>query len=221
MTDRNDLHLLKTLAKQYARANRLPHHKALDLVAVKLGFPHWKALSSAAKGNWLPGPEQLANIKAFVRRDDKPTENGSIGSYSFWIEDALDDVHIFGRGWHIQIGEAPSLAPVIEVTDKRIKSNPIHDPEFVKEALNIANARAERVRARISSDWPRRSTKPDVNGRARHPISGGLSEKWFCLHCDGKFTGGQMARNMWHCPACSATPIDIFISPFCHGDVAK
>ena len=112
------------------------------------------------------------------------------------------------------IGEAPSAEPVVEVTDRRLKSNPIQDPEFVKEALMIGQARAMRVRARISSDWPRRSTKPNADGSARHPLFGGLSKDWFCLHCDGKFTGAEMAKNMWHCPSCSATPIDIFNSPF-------
>lgn len=229
MTDRSDLHDLKTLAKRYARANRIPHHKALDLVATAIGFPHWKAAANAAKGDWRPSPEQLADVEALVRgtipalrTDHEPNlvlgdegpEEGAIGAHPYWIEESLDEVHVYGRGWHIMIGEAPSAEPVIEVSDRRFKSNPIQDPEFVKEVLEIGQARARRVRARISSDWPRRSTKPDADGRARHPLSEDLSKDWFCLHCDGKFTGTEMAKNMWHCPSCSATPIDIFSSPF-------
>lgn len=241
MTDRNDLQTLKTLAKRYARANRVPHHEALDLVAAELGFPHWKAVANAARDSWRPSPEQLADIAALVRKtaptfqrpqtdresitlvfgDDEPVEEGTIGPHPYWIEEAMDDVHLSGKGWHILVGEALSAEPVVEVTDKRFKSNPIHDPEFVKEALKIAQARAAIVRARISSDWPRRSTKPDADGRARHPLFGNLSKEWFCLHCDGKSTGAEMARNMWHCPTCSATPIDIFSSPFWLGDAAE
>ncbi|MEP1931950.1 MAG: hypothetical protein ABJJ37_11775 [Roseibium sp.] len=241
MTDKQNLQTLKTLAKRYARACRIPHHQALDIVAGNLGFPHWKAATNAAKEGWLPSPEQLSNIEKFVSStnptyeksetgpddavlffgDDDTAEKMSIGPHSFWVEDALGDVHLVGKGWHIQVPEAPSAEPIIEITDKRFKSNPVRDPEFVAEALKIALARAEIVQAQTSSDWPRRSTKPDADGRVRHPLSGGLSKEWFCLHCDGKFTGTEIARNMWHCPDCSATPIDIFSSPFWLGEPTK
>ena len=160
MTDRNDLHTLKTLAKRYARANRVPHHKALDLIARELGFPHWKAVANSARNSWRPSPEQLSDVEAFVHKtaptsqrpptdresitlifgDGEPVEEGTIGSHPCWIEEALDDVHLWGKGWHILVGEAPSAEPMVEVTDKRFKSNPIHDPEFVKEALKIATS---------------------------------------------------------------------------------
>jgi hypothetical protein len=234
MTDQKNLNTLKTLAKRYARASRVPHHEALDFVAANLGFPHWKAIASATKDDWRPNPEQLAYIEAIVsstnpsyKRPPTPyesttspvgenelVEEGTIGTHQYWLEEALDDVHLYGKGWHILVAEAPSAEPVVEVTDKRFKSNPIHDPEFVKEAIKIARVKAERVRARISSDWPRRSTKPDASGRTRHPLSGNLSAEWFCLHCDRKSTGAEIAGNMWHCPTCSATPIDMFSTPF-------
>ena len=34
--------------------------------------------------------------------------------------------------------------------------------------------------------WPRRSTKPDADGQAQHPLSKGVASKWYCLHCDAE-----------------------------------
>ena len=105
MTDRNDLHALKNLAKQYARANRIPHHQALDLVAAELGFPHWKAVANAAKDSWRASPVQLAGVEAFVSKmapalqgfttewqtitatfcDDVLVEEGNIGPDPYWV----------------------------------------------------------------------------------------------------------------------------------------
>ena len=47
-----------------------------------------------------------------------------------------------------------------------------------------------------------------------HPLFEDRSAEWNCLHCDGKITGVQIAANLWHCPACGASPIDIFAAPF-------
>lgn len=231
---------MKVLAKRYARANRLPHHQALDMIAAKLGFSHWKAAQRAAKGGWQPSSEQLAEVKAFAREavpafqelpadgdsttftfaGDQPPEEGKIGPHVFWIQVSLGDVHMSGEGWHIQLGEAPSAEPFVEVTERRVKSNPIHDPEFVKDALKIARAKAKDVQAHISADWDRRSTMPDAEGRARHPINKDLSKQWFCLHCDEQSTSLAITSNMWHCPSCGASPINIFSTPFWLGDDA-
>ena len=81
--------------------------------------------------------------------------------------EAFDDVVMQGRGWQIVIAEAPSSSPQCLVTDRRYKNNPIHDPEFVAAALPIAKWKAEQVRAEISRDWPRGSTKPDADGQAK------------------------------------------------------
>lgn len=240
MTDRNILHTLKVLAKRYARANRLPHHQALDMIAAKLGFSHWKAAQTAAKGGWQPSSEQLAEVKAFAREavpafqeppadgdsttftftGDQPPEEGKIGPHVYWIQVSLGDVHMYGEGWHIQLGEAPSAKPFVEVTDRRVKSNPVHDPEFVKDALKIARAKAKDVQAHISSDWDRRSTMPDAEGRARHPLFGDESKQWFCLHCDQRSTSLAITSHMWHCPNCGASPINIFCTPFWLGEDA-
>jgi hypothetical protein len=34
------------------------------------------------------------------------------------------------------------------------------------------------------------------------------------LRCDGKITGTQIAQNLWHCPGCGASPLDIFNTAF-------
>src|SRR5690606_28469211 len=65
----------------------------------------------------------------------------------------------------------------------------------------------------IASDWPRRATKPDGDGAVIHPLYGDRSADWYCLHCNGKVTGAQLADNLWHCPGCGASPIDIFSTP--------
>ena len=68
MTQNDKLKTLKLLAKRYARATGQPQHVALDLVANRMGFAHWNALTGNAKGEWVPSEAQVATIKAFVER---------------------------------------------------------------------------------------------------------------------------------------------------------
>lgn len=234
MTESTAIRKLKTFAKRFARANRIAQHRALDLVAGELGFSHWNALIIASKTGWLPRSEGLAKIEAFVR-DTNPTfqvrevnpeaihlrlgymaqaEGGKIGDHAYWLMDALDDVYMAGEGWTIRVPEAPNAAPIVEIAEHSPSSNPINDPVFLQEAIRIARARSQQIRARISTDWPRRSTKPDAEGKVRHPLGGGLSNAWFCLHCNVEISGPQIAENLWHCPACGASPLDIFDTPF-------
>lgn len=234
MNNSNEIRKLKILAKRYARANRIALHQALDLVAVQLDFPHWNALMSASKTDWLPNPEDLAKIETFIRsthptfqirevdpdtmnlrfEDIEQDEEGKIGDHAYQLMDALDDVYISGEGWNIRIPEAPYSVPIVEIAKHGSSSNPINNPEFLQEALHIAKERSQQIRARISTDWPRRSTKPDAEGKVRHPLGRGESNEWFCLHCNGEITGPQIADNLWHCPACGASPIDIFVTAF-------
>lgn len=227
MTDRNELHLLKIIAKRLAREKRIAHHEALDLIANELGYSHWKALTVAWEKDWRPCPLQMESVErlfiaanldigssefssAITFGDE---EQGTIDGHAYSL--SIDfEVLMQGRGWSIYVGQAPSEEPQIEVTDRRIKENAILNPEFAAKALQVAQTAAEKLRARIASDWPRRSTKPDAEGRVRHPLFSKLSGEWHCNHCDGEFTGAQIAVNMWHCPKCSATPIDIFAEPF-------
>jgi len=234
MTDTNEIRKLKTLAKRYARANRIALHQALNLVAGQLEFPHWNALMSASKTDWLPNPGDLAKIEAFIRsthptfqirevdldalnlrfEDMKQDEEGKIGDHAYRLMNALGDVYMSGEGWTIRVPEAPNAVPIIEIAKHSSGSNPINDPEFLQEALHIAKERSKQIQARTSTDWPRRSTKPDKEGNVRHPLGNGLSNKWFCLHCNGEITGPQIADNLWHCPACGASPLDIFGTAF-------
>jgi hypothetical protein len=234
MTETKNLHSLKVLTKRYARANRIAQHVALDLIAGELGFPHWNKLIAASKKGWQIDPEQMAGIDAFVgrplqaatfRSSDPETmnrrfayleqaEQGMIGDHAYRLQEVFHDVIIAGEGWSIRVPENPGVPPVVETFADQEAGCPVFDPEFLQRALSLARDRALQVRAKISADWPRRSTKPDLNGVVRHPLSHDESAVWFCLHCDGKITGAQVAQNLWHCPGCGASPLDIFDTPF-------
>lgn len=225
MTLRNELQFLKISAKRIARARRIAHHEALDLIASQLGQPHWNGLVSTWENGWRPklkAVEALATTEKSIDSDVMAIpilgigcgveKHGYIDGHPYSLE--IDfEVLMGGEGWAILLEHAPSEKPVIEIYDRR-ENNPILDPAFKSKALAICNAAIETLRARIAADWPRRSTKPDADGNVQHPLSKGVAPKWYCLHCDGSFTGSQMADNMWHCPKCSATPPDIFVTPF-------
>lgn len=224
------LHALKTTAKRIARARRIPHHQALDLVAVHFKQPHWNALTAAWDQGWRPEPEDVDYLSTAEKTIGDPVmaipilgigqgvqEHGSIDGHAYRLE--IDfEVHMAEIGWWaIAVEQAPSQEPEIEIYNQS-ETNPIFDPVFKSKALATCHAAAERLRARIAADWPRRSTKPDADGQVQHPLKKGVaSSTWYCLHCDGESTGAQMAANMWHCPKCNATPIDIFITPFWKG----
>ena len=238
MTKDRKMKDLKAVAKKIARSKRVDHHVALNLVAKELGYANWYALWGSHKAGWQPSPEDLmtaelllAKINPSSVRDpgapdeialmfgDPGGENAAhIGENPYRIDVDMDDVFMRGRGWLVHVPEAPSRPPVVQVTDRRFKTNPIHDAAFVEKALKIANAKAEQVRARIASDWPRRATRPDADGLAVHPLSGEEGDTWHCLHCDGQAPSKAMAANLWHCPDCHAAPIDIFSGPWWLGD---
>ncbi|WP_373008972.1 hypothetical protein [Hyphomonas sp.] len=227
MTNYNDLNSLKTIAKRLARRQRIAHHDALDVIAHAFEFPHWRALTVARETGWRPDPAKVDTlaIESNARNTNTRSrltiglgfatqKHGSIDGHDYTIE--IDfEVLMGGQGWAICVEQAPSEKPLIEIYDDS-RHNPVLDPAFVSKALTIAYEAAEMLRARIAADWPRRSTKPDKEGRALHPLfrERGLSREWHCLHCDAVSTGSQMAANMWHCPKCSATPIDILAEPF-------
>lgn len=229
MSNREELSTLKLVAKRVARARRVPHAEALDAVAASLGRPHWNALMSDVRNGWTSTEEDVTVARQIALEGwpddlaDRGFQHQSVsldGSEHYDIDGHAfkgivdTEVHLFGRGWHVHVGEAPSEEPLVEVTDRRIKKNPILDPAFVAKVLELAATKAQEARANIAADWPRRSTKPDRAGRAMHPLGRGLASAWYCLHCDGKFAASKLAANMWHCPDCGATPIDIFGAPF-------
>jgi hypothetical protein len=240
MTKNYHLKKLSKLAKNYARANEIAHHKAIDLIAAELGFAHWNALIGESKKGWQPSDDDILAAKAFVKntvpirhaeQDDADTVcgnlfsaeeviTGSIKGETYQLLDSLGDVHIYGEGWHICVPENPNSAPIIEIDQDMKHSSAMNDPEIVGEALEIGKKHHASIRSKIATDWPRRSTMPDAKGFARHPIFTGPKGKsieadtWYCLRCDGEITGPQIAKNLWHCPACGASPIDIHKDPF-------
>ena len=131
MTIKNEIQTLKTLAKRYARANRLPLHKALDAMAAELGFVHWSEVAKKAKARWLPSEEEVSRAEAFARlahQDadtkqsfiearfarpvDEPVRQGRIGDHGFAVYEVLGDIRMEGEGWR-------SLGSLRSIRDSR------------------------------------------------------------------------------------------------------
>jgi ribosomal protein L37AE/L43A len=235
MTTRSTLYTLKIAAKRLAHINRLSHTRALDLVAEGLGHAHWVDLVAAWKEGWRPTPAQTATFEAIERSIDfeEPLSAadkaamhlnerfGAIDGHTYELRSDIMGV-LMGETyyWAVFVDAAPSIEPQWEIYD-RSEANPILDPAFKEKVLKIANAEVEKVRLHIAADWGPRSTTPDRNGVVKHPLWKGVeSDRWFCLHCDGEFSGERMVSNVWHCPKCSATPIDIHAAPFWRGNAA-
>ncbi|MDA7430664.1 hypothetical protein PGB28_19550 [Primorskyibacter aestuariivivens] len=233
MTTKTKIDQLKLLAKRYAHATRSNQHEALDAIASELGFPHWKALTVKAKQGWMPSEEELAKADTFVREFfpslggkpqfieqsmsrpvSEPIKPGEIDGHAYQLFEFSGDIRMEGDGWRILIGEADFSQPMVEIETTHKETSPATNPGFVEKALVIAEAQAAKTRAAIASDWPRRSTKPNAKGEVVHPLHGDRAAEWFCLHCDGKITGVQIADNLWHCPSCGASPLNIFTSPW-------
>jgi len=233
MTKINEIKQLKHLAKRHAHANRLPKHEALDAIAQQLNFPHWVKLATKAQHGWTPGSDDLAKVEVFVNQSlltlgareafaesqvircvEAPIEQGAVDGHEFQIFESLGDIRMEGDGWRILIAEADYSQPIVEIEETRKATGPANDRGFIDAAIAISSDAASKVRAGIASNWPRRSTKPDKEGTVVHPLFGRRAAEWYCLHCDGKITGAQIAANLWHCPGCGASPIDVFATPF-------
>ncbi len=233
MTNKNEIDQLKLLAKRFAHATRSNHRDALDAIAAELSFPHWKALTVKAGQGWMPSEDDLAKVDDFVREYfpslggrpqfieqsmsrpvGEPIKVGEIDGHAYQVFEFSGDIRMEGEGWRVLIGEADFSQPVVEVETTHKETSPANDRGFVDKALEVAETQAVKARAGIASDWPRRSTKPNAKGEVVHPIHGDSAAEWFCLHCDGKMTGAQIAENLWHCPRCNASPLDIFTSPW-------
>ncbi|WP_246754185.1 hypothetical protein [Rhizobium rosettiformans] len=241
MTEAAEISHLKLLAKRHARASRVALHEALNFIAIHLGFSNWTQLVTANKSGWVPSPEQVVSIEAMVACHVSPAdfktgsadastrrweyleqaEQSQIRGHAYRLQLGLDDVIIAGDGWSITVPENPSARATVRTSAEADDQSPVFDPDFLEEALSLANHRMAQVRGKISTDWPRRSTKPDGKGRSRHPLWDRDSDTWFCLHCNGKITGDQIAQNLWHCPACGASPVDIFDTAFWCEDEGK
>lgn len=223
---------LKELSKRYARAQQVPLHKGHDSVAMALGFSHWNEVTKAHRSGWSPTQTELTSIESLLvdllPRDkagrpehgsyieasifDEEIQHGKIDEHEYQLSVSLGDVHMYGTGWHLHVPEAPNNAPRLEIAKHIEHEAPIYEAQFQQQALKIALERAKQVRAGIATDWPRRSTMPDKDGLVRHPINGAESDKWFCLHCDLSMTGKQIAKSLWHCTSCDASPLDIHMN---------
>ena len=225
---------LKELSKRYARAQQVPLHKARDTVAETLGFSHWNDVTKAHRAGWTPTEGHVSAVESLLVEAlpgdqaggprfgsfigdsifETDVQHGTIDGHEYTISASMGDIHMHGTGWHLHVPEAPNGEPRLETTKQIEHEAPVYEASFQQEALDIAIKQAEQVRAGIASDWPRRSTKPDKDGLVRHPLNGAESDKWFCLHCDASITGEQIAKSLWHCPRCDASPLDIFESPW-------
>lgn len=217
MTDHDELHALKLAAKQLVRGLDVPHHNALNIIAERCGHPHWIALRNAYNNGWRPTFVQLENAESLmddieaqsmVEPYDEEQIKGELKGHPYTLTFYPHDVLISGQRWGIHLGHAPSEPAGVE------KYGPcaIDDPEVMAEAMALLLVASDELRERIKEDRPESSTSPAPDGSAMHPLSGAVSKEWHCLHCDTKSTGVQMAANFWHCPKCSATPIDIHAS---------
>lgn len=213
MTIQNELDEFRIFAKRLSRKHQIPHHNALDIIAKQQGHPHWKALMKAWDQGWRPAPWDVVDInessitESPIRGIDKvKTLEGEIADEPYTLRIYFDDVVIGGNGWGIHLGHAPSEPAEIETYTK---PNPLDDKAFFSEVMKIAMEAADGVREAIAKDWGTASMQPDKDGCVKHPLLGGASAEWFCMHCDTCSTGAQMAANMWHCPKCSATPLDM------------
>lgn len=213
MTIRNELDILRSFAKRFARQHEVPHHNALDIIAMQYGHPHWTALMKAWDKGWCPAPYEFIDINESSTTESDvwgvgnvKTTKGEIAGEPYTLEVGFTDVLIGGNGWGIHLGHAPSEPAGIETYTN---PSPLDDKAFFSQVMKITMEAADGVRAAIAQDWPPGSTKPAQDGTVVHPLFGGVSALWFCMHCDTRSTGSEMAANMWHCPKCSATPVDI------------
>lgn len=234
------LNTLKIAAKRLARERSIKHINALELVAVALGQPHWRGLAEVYKQGWRPTSAQLEKLldllsestgtldlsaygdaltfTHWVPEDSKPMEadelHGELDGQKFYLAGNEFEVAFGSQGWEITLDQAPSAERQLKRLGGRVKSVAALDPAFIERATQLLEMRARRMYAAVAADWRRRSTMPDREGRAAHPLGRGLSAEWHCLHCDGVHDGRAMAENLWHCTDCGATPLDIFPTPF-------
>ena len=150
---------------------------------------------------------QRGVTESSIRGFDKvKTTEGEIDGEPYTLSVYFDEVLIGGDGWGIHFGHAPSEPAKIETYTK---PNPLDDKAFFSQVMKMAMEAADGVRQAIAKDWGTASMQPDTDGSVKHPLFGGVSAEWSCMHCDTRSTGAHMAANMWHCPKCSATPLDM------------
>jgi hypothetical protein len=212
MTKPNELNSLKTFAKRIARERRVPHHDALDMVAKHLKQMHWNALIVAHAKGWRPTTAALKTLASLCADAEVMAipvlglgqgvkRSGSINGHPYSLE--IDfEVVMGGNGWSILLNHAPSEKPICETYDHR-SDNPLRDPEFMEQALDVCTKAAVTLRKRIAADWPRRSTKPDADGGRNTRCQKGLRASGiasiamrFCRECNWLRTCGIVRNAM-------------------------
>jgi len=203
------------LAESYKQGWR-PESRQMERAEYLLAIP-LEAPSTAAT-NQNPATDDRLVFTSWFPEDVKPMEadelNGELDGHRFYLVGDEFSVGFGSQGWEIVLDQPPSAKPELRRLGGRVKSVEALDPAFLEAAIELLTIRARRMHSQVASDWPRRSTMPDKQGRARHPLGRGLSDTWYCLHCDGVHDGRTMAKNLWHCTDCGATPIDIFQESF-------
>ena len=202
--------------KQGWRPDLAQMERAQGLLSVPVDTPS-NADSASDKKNSGLFDDGLVFTR-WVPEDVEPLEadelHGELDGHKFYLVGDKFSVGFGSQGWEILLDQPPSAKPELRRLGGRVKSVPALDPAFIERATQLLTVRARRMHSQVASDWPRRSTMPDKQGRARHPLGRGLSDTWYCLHCDGVHDGYAMAKNLWHCTECGATPIDVFPEPF-------
>jgi hypothetical protein len=153
-------------------------------------------------------------VPADVAPMDADEIHGELDGQTFYLVGDDFSVALGSQGWEIGLDQSPAAKPELRRLGGRVKSVASLEPAFIERATQLLRIRAQRMHAEVAADWPRRSTKPDQQGQALHPLGKGLAATWYCLHCDGVHDGATMAKTLWHCQDCGATPIDIFPTPF-------
>lgn len=210
----------RSLAESYKQgwrpdAKQIKH--AEDLLAGPLEAP------SAGAAHQNAATDDRLIFTSWVPEDVEPMEAdelyGELDGHKFYLVGDEFSVGFGSQGWEILLDQPPSAKPELRRLGGRVKSVEALDPAFIERATELLAIRARRMHSQVASDWSRRSTMPDRQGRASHPLGRGLSDTWYCLHCDGVYDGRTMAKNLWHCTECGATPIDIFPEPFPNGQL--
>ena len=202
--------------KQGWRPDLAQIERAQDLLSAPLDMPSNAA--SVPDGDKSSVFDNGLVFTRWVPETVEPMEadeiHGELDGYKFYLVGDEFSVAFGSQGWEISLDQPPSAKPKLRRLGGRVKSVAALDPALIERATHLLTVRARRMHSEVASSWPRRSTMPDSKGRARHPLDRGLSDTWYCLHCDGVHDGRTMAKNLWHCTDCGATPIDIFQQPF-------
>lgn len=214
MAFENELDVLRGFAKRFARKHNVPHHNALDIIAMQYGHPHWNALMKAWDKGWCPAPHELIDINETTGPAESETRGvgfvktteGDISGEPYTLQVGFDYALVSGKGWGIYFDHAPSKLPEIE---KYTSPSPLDNKTFLNGVMEVGRKAADDVRDAIAKDWPPLSMKPAEDGSAQHPLFGGVSAEWHCMHCETRSSGKDMAGNFWHCPKCNATPLDL------------